>query len=136
MVRVSHTHSCPAHKGSNTGAREVSAQLDSLLDAQRKADCARHDLSAWDGLAQQRAIREWQGSDDNSSVVQDAADARTRAARAEIAKLALLDEPEALSLLMAMVKAFSDSRILSCSVRGEAAVEKLLDAVHFLENGL
>jgi hypothetical protein len=65
---------------------------------------------------------------------QEHADFKTRAARAEIAKLAqYMDHPQVIALLSSLVNAFGQSMALRC-VSGQSALESILDAVGVLED--
>ena len=64
------------------------------------------------------------------------ADLKTRAARAEIKKLAkYMTAPQAISLLSSLVSAFETSLELRTSVTGRNALDSVLDAVGTLEDG-
>jgi hypothetical protein len=64
----------------------------------------------------------------------EAADARTRTAKAEIKKLAqYLTAQEACSLISALVSAFGQSLELRTSTAGATAVDRLIDAHATLE---
>lgn len=69
-------------------------------------------------------------------VHQDDADFKTRAARAEIKKLAqYMTAPQAISLLSSLVSAFEASLELRTSVTAQNALDDLLGAVGTLEDG-
>lgn len=69
-------------------------------------------------------------------VHQEDADFKTRAARAEIKKLAqYMTAPQAISLLTSLVSAFGTSLELRTSVTAQNALNDLLGAVSVLEDG-
>lgn len=69
-------------------------------------------------------------------VHQEDADFKTRAARAEIKKLAAhMTAPQAISLLSSLVSAFEASLELRTSVTARNALDDLLGAIGVLEDG-
>lgn len=93
--------------------------------------------STLDSSASLRALAAQGAADDAAALKasnEEHADFRTRAARAEIKKLApTLTGPEAASLLSALISAFGESLELRTCEAGARASDSLLDAVAALE---
>jgi hypothetical protein len=120
----------------------MSALLDSLLDKERRGECAWHDgLGGHDSPAGQRQLREHMGRLSDAADAQEArdraaeeADFRTRAAREAIKGLARsMTEQEACALISCLSDAIQASGWGHVAA-GVAAVESLMDAHHALEN--
>lgn len=120
----------------------MSALLDSLLDKERRGECAWHDgLGGHDSPAGQRQLREHLGNLSDAADAAEArgraaeeADIRTRAAREAIKGLARsLTEQEACALISSLSNAIQASPFAHLD-RGIGAVECLMDAHFHLEN--